>query len=328
MKNIYILILITFTAFAASAQRTLITFCKTTGNWSGASNWSPSRVPQSNDSVVIPKTGTVTFDQAASYSNMYITVAGTLSIKATMTLDAASAVELKPTGNVTLHNGGNANAQMIVLAGAVKFDQNSTSPTTGPAAATQYSNGFGPVSILPVVFTSFYASRQNNHAVILTWATAQEINNNSFEVQRSIDGQNWTTVAALAGAGNSNRTQHYRYADETATSEVVYYRIRQIDANGNSQVSALKVIHMSGAAEGATAKVQGYNKCVTVHFNGPVKNTMLVRVISLNGQVMAQQNVERNSYATSLSLTHINGGVYLVQVSDGQAINESSKVVL
>lgn len=57
--------------------------------------------------------------------------------------------------------------------------------------------------ILPVQFAK-YDIQCNDKGAIITWATATEQNSNRFEIQRSTDGINWTTIDNVVAAGNSN----------------------------------------------------------------------------------------------------------------------------
>lgn len=47
----------------------------------------------------------------------------------------------------------------------------------------------------------------------MRWATATEQHNAGFDVQRSATGDSFTTLAFVAGAGNSQTTSTYQYFD-------------------------------------------------------------------------------------------------------------------
>lgn len=326
MKQIFTLLLV-FAALASEGQRNLITFVPANGSWSNAANWTPARVPTNNDSVVVPQSRSVVFDQATSYANMYVKIAGELLVENTMNLDASSAIELTATGLIRLYTGGNTAVEQILIANVVKFDESSNNPTTGPSAATAYSNGFGPVSVLPVTFTSFTAVRENNQSVNLAWSTAQEINAAYYEVQRSFDDHNWTVIGTVAGAGTSSLSHSYSYVDKNIHAHVVYYRIREVDMNSRSEFTSQKMVQVDGTTA-SPAKVYGYNKNVVVEFSVLVKNNTLIRVSNLNGQLIAQQTVQSAVSRTNLSLNQINAGIYVVQVTDGQTMGTSTKIIL
>jgi hypothetical protein len=76
--------------------------------------------------------------------------------------------------------------------------------------------------------------------VEIKWETASEQNNDYFVLEKSADGINFTTVATLEGAGNSNATMKYHYNDFQLTPNPCYYQLTQVDFDGN--VETLKKI--------------------------------------------------------------------------------------
>jgi len=100
---------------------------------------------------------------------------------------------------------------------------------------------------LPVSLSKFTAAANANEAT-LNWTTATEENNEGFEIQRSIDGQNFDVIAYVPGAGNSINEINYEYIDNNvaglATSKL-YYRLKQIDFNGEYSFSSTRVIDLN-----------------------------------------------------------------------------------
>lgn len=85
---------------------------------------------------------------------------------------------------------------------------------------------------VPVELTSFTANYVNN-AVELTWITATEKNNYGFEVQKRYDGQVHQTIAFINGNGTTTNRITYNYTDTDIKSDKIYYRLKQIDYNGD-----------------------------------------------------------------------------------------------
>lgn len=84
---------------------------------------------------------------------------------------------------------------------------------------------------LPVELVKFEVNCTNNKTMLITWATASEINNASFTLERSKDAFSWEYVTTVAGAGNSNQYLSYQYEDAVFNSGY-YYRLTQTDFNG------------------------------------------------------------------------------------------------
>ena len=86
-------------------------------------------------------------------------------------------------------------------------------------------------SILPVLFTKFDAGCTNNGAMV-SWSTGSEFNSNYFELQRSTNGNDWTSVATVKAAGNSSTGHTYQQLDLNGGQ--AYYRIKQVDLDGHA----------------------------------------------------------------------------------------------
>lgn len=88
------------------------------------------------------------------------------------------------------------------------------------------------VNPLPIELTSFSGSTSLN-GNLLTWITASETNNDHFELERSKDAENFEKITTIEGHGNSTTTINYNYLDENIGSSLNYYRLKQVDFNGN-----------------------------------------------------------------------------------------------
>jgi hypothetical protein len=107
---------------------------------------------------------------------------------------------------------------------------------------------------LPVELTSFDAKRSGTNALI-TWATASEKNSAGFEVQVSTDGAAFKKLAFVASASaNSSASQTYSYTDaEASKSGVRYYRLRQVDIDGQYAYSPTRAVSFAAATSAAAA---------------------------------------------------------------------------
>lgn len=94
--------------------------------------------------------------------------------------------------------------------------------------------GCTPVN-LPIELTSFVGINKNNENV-LSWVTASENNNDYFTLDRSVNGTEWTPIHKEDGAGNSTQELNYIYIDRDYTNTINYYRLSQVDLNGDKEV--------------------------------------------------------------------------------------------
>ncbi len=94
---------------------------------------------------------------------------------------------------------------------------------------------------VPVELTSFTANvRENN--VMLEWATATEVNNYGFEIERQVGSSkaagNWEMIKFVEGHGNSNSPKQYSFTDKNLIGGSLFkYRLKQIDNDGTYEYS-------------------------------------------------------------------------------------------
>lgn len=93
---------------------------------------------------------------------------------------------------------------------------------------------------LPLEFTRFAVNCRNNAAVI-DWQTASEINTHHFDIQRSVNGTDWITIATKAAAGQSSSLLSYSYTDPVPVSSAkLFYRILCVDLDGSKNYTPVR----------------------------------------------------------------------------------------
>ncbi|HEV2353185.1 MAG TPA: G8 domain-containing protein [Puia sp.] len=327
-KLYHLLLLALITTGLHAAPRTPITAIVNGGNWSNASTWDLSRVPQNSDSVIIPAGSTIIFNHSYSLNDIYIAIAGTLNFNQnnTLALDAASIVNILNGGTLTAtHPTPN---ELLTINGVTKYDGKTDVTLSGPIAATAMTGaspaGFSMVT-LPVVFGSFAAIR-NNGAIELNWNTGNESNNSHFDVERSTNGTDWETIGNIA-AGENSTADHYSYTDEAAPAAQTQYRIRQVDLDGNFLYSKIVVVSAT-TTEIAQATIFATGKTVSIVPENRAGSRLIVRVFTIGGQVIQQQSFASTGSRIDLNVSAVTTGIYVVQVTDGGQWSVATKVML
>lgn len=101
---------------------------------------------------------------------------------------------------------------------------------------------------LPIELISFDGFAEDGFN-LLKWSTAVEINNNYFEIEKSLNGMLFEKIAQVTGAGNSNTVNNYQFIDNDAYKGVSYYRLKQIDYDGAMSYSSVVAVKQSLRAE-------------------------------------------------------------------------------
>ncbi len=96
-------------------------------------------------------------------------------------------------------------------------------------------------SALPIELVDFYGDNRDKINQ-LTWVTASEINNDYFIVENSIDGYVWNAVGIVKGVGNTSTTSVYNFNHEKYKDSINYYRLKQVDFDGQNETFKVIVI--------------------------------------------------------------------------------------
>lgn len=91
---------------------------------------------------------------------------------------------------------------------------------------------------LPVTWLRFTAASTGQQEAKLRWSTAEELGNAAFIIERSEDGNSFEPVGTVKGNNYTQQVQEYVYNDKlTRFHSVLFYRVRQTDADGSSSCS-------------------------------------------------------------------------------------------
>lgn len=174
-------------------------------------------------------------------------------------------------------------------------------------AMEDYTNCDVIVSALPISLLSFEAYSEADHH-FLTWKTAQEHNNDYFDIERSEDGYNFTKIGSLKGAGTTDEMQIYTFKDYTRFHFVHYYRLKQVNIDGTLGYSAKqKVYHY---LENIIDILP--NPCVDRLYilNMPPQTIAHISIVNAEGRVMMSRFVEQNE----IDLEDLPAGVYFLKM--------------
>ncbi len=168
--------------------------------------------------------------------------------------------------------------------------------------------GAPAINPLPVELISFAAERQPAGGVQLRWSTATEQNSARFEVQRSPDGVAFCTVATVAAQGSSARRSSYASLDRNAPAGRLYYRLRQVDADGTAHFSPTLSV-----TPGALALSLFPNPArTTVSFQNLTGAALPYRVLNQLGQVV--QAGQAPAGAVRVEVADLAVGTYLLEL--------------
>ena len=174
---------------------------------------------------------------------------------------------------------------------------------------------------LPLHLLSFTARREapNN---LLRWTTANEVNVDRFEIERTSNGTEFKKIG-IVKAGLSN----YNFTDSKPLANVNYYRIKMIDRDGKFEYSPVRQITISNSL----LSIALYPNPAKDHFNlniyTPTAQQAQVQMTDQAGKVIRQQGIsllagENNQ---NIRVSDIAPGIYLLKVIYREGITQTTK---
>lgn len=181
----------------------------------------------------------------------------------------------------------------------------STAGTVCPASAQA-------VKSLPIELVDFTAKKLNN-STELAWSTSSERNNSHFEIERSADGRNWSNIGEVKGNDTQERVNNYTFRDERPLSGMNYYRLKQVDFNGNYEYSRAVSVRFSDRTLGLSVSPNPATDRLTIQ--GINTENGILEVVDPSGVVMM---TVRN--ATAINVGTLAPGTYVLryQSEDGE----------
>ncbi len=121
--------------------------------------------------------------------------------------------------------------------------------TTGPDGNLYYlsrsSGGLVKITsnaVLPIKVTSFIAKSVDNQSVELNWATSNETNFNSFEIQNSANLNEWENIGIVKADPIKTEIKQYNYTHFFPNNGLNYYRLKLIDLDGKFEYSNINTV--------------------------------------------------------------------------------------
>ena len=154
---------------------------------------------------------------------------------------------------------------------------------------------FGPIVLgesgfsLPISLASF-TSNCLTHGTELSWTTETEDATDYFTIERSFDGENFSSIGNIKAAGNSSSLREYNFLDSTSYSTVAYYRLKETEANGQANIFNVIVADCHTLTPFAFAIYPNPNpgNYLNVHLSGLTANANVqMKIVDILGRQIA-----------------------------------------
>jgi len=165
---------------------------------------------------------------------------------------------------------------------------------------------------LPVKLRSFEATKAGP-AIRLDWVTTGEFYNKGFNIERRVGDRPWEPIGFVnsrAPGGYSTTEISYSHTDYINFKDIIQYRLKQVDMNGNFDYSEIRIV-----------KYEPYG-AITIFPNPTTGNVNIafadqrmqydVRVYNEDGQLINKWH----NCKTTLTIGNLKPGIYIFKINE------------
>ena len=200
---------------------------------------------------------------------------------------------------------------------SINFADPGSITVTGVTSFSPFTFGSmsSSVNALPVELVSFtgVAYKTNN---VLSWQTASELNNDYFEVQKSLEGKDFQTIGLVKGIGTSSTGGLYSFTDYEPAKGIQYYRLKQVDYNGDHHISNTILVRSenSGASKFPALFPNPVSGDQITLSSDPNDQLIELKVLDGMGKLISIPYSEVNQNKWLLNISNLDKGMYLIQI--------------
>lgn len=177
---------------------------------------------------------------------------------------------------------------------------------------------------------SFFSAQLIDRDVILNWTTATELNNQGFEIEYSIDNENFSMIGFVQGFGTTTEMKSYSFRISDVAAGVQYYRLKQMDFDGTSTI--YNSVEVTGPVPNTFMLNQNhpnpFNPSTTISFSLPVESNVTIKLFNMIGQEVAQiakNNFQAGSHNVEFNAKDLSSGAYIYTL-EAKGINDANFV--
>lgn len=188
---------------------------------------------------------------------------------------------------------------------------------------------------LPVELSSFTAV-QIGSSILLKWRTETEVNNFGFDVERASNLNGlalyWIKIGFVEGSGNCNSPKDYLFTDYPNSGSKYYYRLKQIDSDGQFEYS--DIISVEIKIPNQYALYQNYpnpfNPTTSITYNLPNDGMISLKVFDMLGSevvTLVNKDQKAGAYTIPFYAGDLASGIYICKITTND-FNSSIKMIL
>jgi hypothetical protein len=163
--------------------------------------------------------------------------------------------------------------------------------------------------VLPVIWQSPTTVMIKNETSQIKWSVATQLNNEKYVIEHSKNGKYFTPIGEIAGDGTSNESKHYEYIHASPFIGVNYYRIKQVDYDGQYSFSDIASVRYDG-----TGEISIYPNPATSEVTVSTTVSTLLQVMDVYGRVHSKHAISDGQ--NTINISALPSGILIFVVGD------------
>ncbi|MFI5221042.1 MAG: T9SS type A sorting domain-containing protein [Bacteroidia bacterium] len=174
---------------------------------------------------------------------------------------------------------------------------------------------------LPVELIELSVNKSKDD-VIINWSTASEQNSSWFEIERSLDGKNFSSVGNVKAGGYSRTYLSYVFTDynifKPGNTGIIYYRLKIVDKDGSFDYSKTVSVNSNNEMdESITVYPNPFTNTVFTKINSTTATSVVVELKDITGKMILSKQQIIDKGLTQIQLENwdeLQQGIYFVLI--------------
>jgi hypothetical protein len=183
---------------------------------------------------------------------------------------------------------------------------------------------------LDVNLVHFIGKNEQNKSTLLSWSTTGEINNDHFEIQRSTSNTNFKTIGTIKGNGTTSQMHDYTFTDIAPQDGENYYRLKQVDVNGNITYSSIVLVRFNFTKIAIYPNPAHDKIYIQNNENFTKKKNVNVQLMDYTGKILYRQQFKTNglNIITFNIPANVINGMYILLVTNAEGDKQGEKIFI
>ena len=164
-------------------------------------------------------------------------------------------------------------------------------------------------AVLPTTLKSFNAKPIKN-GVELNWTSINETNFNYYQLEKSTNGTEFSTLAIINSKSVNGRETNYNFFDASLTAEKQYYRLKMVDKDGKNKYSQIVYVQSRKAVEFSLYPNPVTDQMVVTH--PLVKSKDVLNIYTVTGRLIKNICLAEGTMQTTISVANLTKGSYTI----------------